>query len=99
MSAREWSLKGSAAMQGRGQALRAVSTNAQKVSEFGSIRRTCSASGTGWRAVFHGRGDWALHDGGIGPDAFRAISTAFAKWTSTSAPPPSSETCPCSWGS
>ena len=33
----------------------------------------------------------------IGPDNFRAMLAVSTRWTSTSAPLPSSETCRCSW--
>ena len=98
-TAREWSLAG---LGGDEKSVArhfvAVSTNAAKWRSSASTPPTCSASGTGsadaipWIRPSASRRCWR---------SARRISapcwTASIRWTSTSAPRPSSATCRCSW--
>ncbi len=96
-SARDWLLGG---FGGDADAVAkhfvAVSTNASKVSEFGIDTANMFEF---WDWV---GGRYSMDSAiglstmlAIGPEHFRACSTASIRWTSTFAPRPSSGTCPC----
>ncbi len=98
-TARDWSLKGLGGdVKAVAKHFVAVSTNAAKVSEFGID----TANMFGFWDWVGGRYSMDSAIGlstmlAMGPDNFRACSTVFTKWMSTSALRHSRKTCPSLW--
>ena len=97
-TARAWLLDALGDEGGRARAV-AVSTNAEKVASFGID----PANMFGFWDWVGSRYSYPSAIGlslmvAIGPTTLPSCWPAFTAWTSTSAPPRSSATCPCCWG-
>ena len=99
-TARDWTLKALGDDKAVAKHFVAVSTNAKEVAEVRHRHREhVRLLGLGGRPLLDGLRHRALHHARHRAGAASArCSRASTPWTSTSAPRPSSATCPCSWG-